>query len=192
MRRWWPVPLAIAASLVVQKAVFESRYDVSGHAAEHLASAGAPFLAFAVVVALLTATPRARRQPPVMIAAAAWLLSTLPVLVGNVHLVDALVRGGMGDTPPSQLSEDATVVAAHDLANSAPWLGVLAALAVSVVLWRYGHVSRRAAIVAAVLSLVFPPWIIPGAGVPALVVVRAVAYEREARRATSAMSGRLT
>src|SRR5437660_1249618 len=49
VRRWWPVPALIVSSLVVQKVFFESRYDVSGHAAEHLSSANAPFAAFAVV-----------------------------------------------------------------------------------------------------------------------------------------------
>jgi len=46
--RWWPVPVLLASSRVVQNVVFESRYDVSGHAAEHLASASVPFAAFAV------------------------------------------------------------------------------------------------------------------------------------------------
>ena len=39
IRRWWPVPVILASSLTVQKLLFESRYDVSGHAAGHLDSA---------------------------------------------------------------------------------------------------------------------------------------------------------
>jgi len=124
VRRWWPVAVVLAASLGVQKAFFESRYDVSGHAAEHLTSATAPFLAFALVVILLWATPRARHQALVLVTSAAWLVSTVLVLVGNVRVVDALVRAGMGRTPTSQLVEDANIESAHDLANLAPWLGV--------------------------------------------------------------------
>jgi hypothetical protein len=67
VRRWWPVPVLLATSLVVQKALFESRFDVSGHAAEHLSSATAAFPAFALVAILLYVTPPARRQPLVLV-----------------------------------------------------------------------------------------------------------------------------
>lgn len=67
VRRWWPVPVLLTTSLVVQKAFFESGYDVSGHAAEHLSSATATFPAFALVAILLYVTPRARRQPLVVV-----------------------------------------------------------------------------------------------------------------------------
>lgn len=178
VRRWWPVPVLLASSLVVQKVVFESRYDVSGHAAEHLSSATAPFAAFAVVAILLFVTPRARRQPVVLVTNATWLISTVLVLIGNVRVVDALVRAGMGHTPTSQLVENADIESAHDLANLAPWLGVLAALALTGALWRYRHVSGRVAIGAAVVNVIFPPWIIPGAGVLVLTVARCIAYHR--------------
>src|SRR5438132_13654069 len=102
LRRWWLVPVAIATSLVAQKVFFEGRYAVSGHAAEHRASASAPFAACVFVAILLFVTPRARRQPVVLVTCAAWLASTVLVLVGNVRVVDALVRAGMGHTPTSQ------------------------------------------------------------------------------------------
>lgn len=178
VRRWWPVPVGLAISLVVQKVFFESRYDVSGHAAEHLSSASAAFPAFALVAILLWVTPRARRQPVVLVTSATWLLGTVLVLVGNVRVVDALVRAGMGDTPTSQLVDHATIDSAHDLANLAPWLAVLAALALTASLGLYRHVSGRVAIGAAVLSVVFPPWIIPGAGVLVVTIARCIAYHR--------------
>jgi hypothetical protein len=84
--RWWPVPVLLATSLVVQKAFFESRYDVSGHAAEHLSSATAAFPAFALVAILLYVTPLARRQPLVRVTSATWLVSTVLVLVGTFEL----------------------------------------------------------------------------------------------------------
>lgn len=182
VRRWWPVPVLLASSLAVQTVFFESRYEVSGHAAEHLESATAPFLAFAIMAILLFATRRARRQPVVLVAAAAWLVSTVLILVGNVRVVDALVRAGMGHTPTSRLVEDAKIESAHDLANLAPWLAVLAALALTGALWRYRHVSGRVAIGAAALNVVFPPWIIPGAGVPVLTIARCIAYYRASGR----------
>ncbi len=137
LRRWWPVPALLAASLIMEKAFLESRYDVSGHAGEHLSSAGVAFLAFALVAILFYVTPRARRQPLVLVTSATWLVSTVLVLVGNVRVVDALVRAGQGDTPTSQLVVYGTIDSAHDLANRAPWLGVLAALALTGALWRY-------------------------------------------------------
>lgn len=178
VRLWWRVPVLIAISLLVQRVVFQSRYDVSGHAAGHLSSATAPFAAFVLVAILLIVTPRARRQPVVLVTSAAWLASTLLVLVGNVRVVDALVRAGLGHTPTSQLVRDANIESAHDLANLAPWLGVVVALALTGALWRYRHVSGRVAIGAAVVSVVVVPWIFPGAGVLVLTVSRCVSYQR--------------
>jgi len=173
-RRWWPVPVVLASSIVVQKLLFESRYEVSGHAAGHLSSATAPFGAFAFAAILLWTTPTGRRQPDVLVACLAWLAATVLVLVGNVRVVDALVDAGLGRAPTEGLPN----VADHGLANLAPWLAVVAAVAMAGVFWRRGHVSRRVAIGSALLSMVFPPWIIPGAGVLVLVVARCIAYER--------------
>jgi hypothetical protein len=173
-RRWWPVPVVLASSIVVQKLLFESRYEVSGHAAGHLSSATAPFGAFAFAAILLWTTPTGRRQPDVLVACLAWLAATVLVLVGNVRVVDALVDAGLGRAPTEGLPD----VADHGLANLAPWLAAVAAVAMAGVFWRRGHVSRRVAIGSALLSMVFPPWIIPGAGVLVLVVARCIAYER--------------
>ena len=105
-----------------------------------------------------------------------WLVSTVLVLVGNVRVVDALVRAGKSDTPTSQLIVDDSLDSAHDLANLAPWLGVLTVIALTGALWRYRHVSGRVAIGSAVLSLIFPPWIFPGAGVLVLTIARRIVY----------------
>jgi hypothetical protein len=168
------VPAVFAGSLAAQKIAFESRYDVSGHAAGHLSSATAPFAAFAAVIILLWATPAARKQAGVVIACLAWLAATVLVLVGNVRVVDELVEAGLGHAP----TEDLPDVADHGLANLAPWLAVVSAVAMAGALWRCGHVSPRVAVGAGVLSVVFPPWIIPGAGVVVLVVARCIAKGR--------------
>jgi hypothetical protein len=99
-----------------------------------------------LVAILLYVTPLARRQPLVLVTSAMWLFSTVLVLVGNVRVVDALVGAGMSDTPTSQLIVDDTLDSGHDLANLAPWLGVLTAIALTGALWRYRHVSGRVAV----------------------------------------------
>ena len=176
-RRLWPVPLILGVSLVIQKAFFESRYDVSGHATGHLSSATAPFFAGAVVAILLWATPAARRQADVVAGSAAWFAATVLVLVGNVRVIDDLVTAGFGKVA----TEDVPDIADHGLANLATWLAVVAALALTAALWRRRHVSNRVAAVAAVLNVLFPPWIIPGAGVMVLVGARCVAVARAGR-----------
>jgi hypothetical protein len=123
LQRWWPVPAVLLGSLVGQKLFFESRYDVSGHAGEHLTSATAAFPAFALVVIVLYVTSSARRQPLVLATCAAWLACTLFVLVGNV----------------------------------------------------------RVAAGAVLLSVIVPPWIVPGAGVIVVTVACCVAFQRRSR-----------
>ncbi len=171
--------MAVLSALAVQKLLFESRYDVSGHAAGHLDSATAPFGAVVLLAILLWTTPAGRRQPDVVGACLAWLAATVLVLIGNVRVVDALVDAGLGNAPTEGLPD----VADHALANLAPWLGVVAAIAMAAVFWRRGHVSRAVGIGSVLLSVVFPAWIFPGAGVLVLVVARCIAYERSSKAA---------
>lgn len=177
--RAWPVPLILALSISVQKAFFESRYDVAGHAAEHLGSAGAPFLAAALLAILLWATPAARWQPDVLAGGAAWFATTLAVLAGNVRVIDDLVAAGVGKVSTADVPD----VADHGLANLAPWIAVVAALALTAAIWRRRHVNGRVAGVAAVLNLLFPPWIIPGAGIVVLAAARSIARVKQPARA---------
>jgi hypothetical protein len=181
LRRWWPVPAVLVGSLVVQKLLLESRYDVSGHAGEHLTSASAVFPAFALVAIVLYVTPPARRQPLVLATCAVWLACTVLVLVGNVRVVDALVDSGMADIPTSELVVGPKLDAAHDLANLAPWLAVVAAIALTAAMWRGGHISGRVAAGAVVLSVIVPPWIVPGAGVIVVTVASCIAFQRRSR-----------
>jgi hypothetical protein len=181
IRQWWPVPAVLVGSLTIQKVFFESRFDVSGHAAEHLSSATAPFFAAALIIILLWATPSARRQPDILLACAAWLIATVLVLVGNVRVVDALIDAGLGDTATDQTDFPAAVVSAHGLANTAPWFADIAALILVAAFWRRHHITTAVAIGAGVLTVLFPPWIFPGAGVIVVVIARCVALGRSAR-----------
>jgi hypothetical protein len=103
------------------------------------------------------------------------------VLVGNVRVVDALVGSGMADTPTSELVVGPELDAAHDLANLAPWLAVVAAISLTAAMWRGGHISGRVAAGAVVLSVIVPPWIVPGAGVIVVTVACCLAFHRRAR-----------
>lgn len=177
VRDWWPVPLVIATALVAQEVLLSSRYDVGGHAAEHLASATVPFMAAAVVFIILWATPPARRQIDVLLAAAGWFATTLLVMLGNLRVIDDLVAAGHSHTPTSAIPD----VADHSLANSAMWYGVAASLLLVAALRLRHHIGNRATIGAAFVSVLFPPWIIPGAGVVVLAIVRSVARARRRR-----------
>jgi hypothetical protein len=69
-------------------------------------------------------------------------------------------------------------VADHALANASIWYAVLAALVlVASFRWRR-HIGNRAAIGAAIVTVLFPPWIIAGAGAVVLAIVRCVARGR--------------
>ncbi len=173
-RQWWPIPAFIAVAAVAQKLLLDSRYEVAGHAAEHLGSASAPFMATGVLAILFWSTPRAVHQPDVILAALAWFATTVVVMIGNLRVVDDLVQAGYGRTPTSAVPN----IADHALANVSIWYAVAAAaVLVASFRWR-GHIGNVAAIGAGA-AMIFPPWIIPGAGVIVLVIVRCVAHAKE-------------
>jgi hypothetical protein len=174
-REWWPVPVLIAATLIAQKMLLASRYDVAGHASEHLGSASIPFGGAALVIILLWATPRAWRQVDVLLAVGAWFGATVVVMVGNLRVVDDLVAAGYARTPTDSVPD----VADHALANSSIWYGVAAALLlVGSLRWRR-HIGTGTAIAATICSILFPPWLIPGAGVLVVVIARCIARHRD-------------
>ena len=177
VRHWWPVPAFVAAALILQQVLLTSRYDVGGHAAEHLSGASAPFMAAALLAILFWATPPARRQVDALVAAGAWFGTTLLVMMGNLRVVDDLVSAGYSHTPTGSVPD----VADHSLANSSVWYAVVAALVLVAVFRRRRHIGNRATIGAVVATLVIPPWIIPGAGAIVLTIVRVVLRGRERR-----------
>lgn len=174
VREWWPVPVFLVGAVLAQEVLLTSRYDVGGHAAEHLGSASAPFMAAAMVAILFWATPRARRQVDVLVAAGVWFGTTIVVMLGNIRVIDDLVAAGYSHTPTSSVPD----VADHGLADSAIWYAVVAALLLVASFRRRHLIGNRATIGAAVTSVIFPPWIIPGAGVIVLAIVRCVARGR--------------
>ncbi len=170
IRGWWPLPAFVVAGLVSQQVLLDSRYDVGGHAAEHLAGASVPFVAAPVVGLLFWATPAARRQIDVLVVTVAWLATTVIVMLGNLRVVDDLVDAGYPRTPTGSVPD----VADHGLANSSVWWAYGVGLLVVIAWHRRDHIGNRATVAAVISGLIVPPWLIPGFGVIVLAVVRLV------------------
>jgi hypothetical protein len=182
--RWWPIPVTVATSLILQRVLLESRYDVAGHAAEHLSGASAPFAAAALCVILVWATPAVGRQWEVLGSMALWWAMTVLVLVGNLRVVQDLIDAGYSRTPTSSVPD----VADHSLANSSVWLAVIASIVMIAAFRRRRHVGNRLTVGAVIASALFPPWIFPGLGAVVLLVARCIAHGK----AMSAMSAGAT
>jgi hypothetical protein len=103
------------------------------------------------------------------------------IAIGNVRVVDALIASGQANTPTDDLVDSAALRDAHRLADWAPYLAVAGACIVVLGVYLVRSSSRRIAVVAAVLNVLIPPWILPGAGVVLLAIARIVAVEKEAR-----------
>jgi hypothetical protein len=176
VRDCWPAPAFVAGALFVQERLLSSRYDVGGHASGHLAGATAPFMAAAVVSILFWATPKARRQMDSLVTAGMWFATTLLVMVGNLRVVDDLVAAGYSRTPTGSVPD----IADHSLANSSVWYAEVAALLLIAAWRRRRHFGNRATVGAVVATVIIPPWIIPGAGVIVLAIVRLVQRGRAA------------
>ena len=80
-RSWWPVAAFLLPVLVVQS-VWSARYDVAGHAADHLQSATPVFPMVFLSAVLLWALPgRGRRDPLLWLLLVAAIASCLVVMV---------------------------------------------------------------------------------------------------------------
>ena len=170
LRRWWPLAAIFGGAIVVQTVLLAGR-DAKGHAAGHLDSGKFVFLAVALVVTILWATPDARRRVGVLAAAAAWLGAVEAFAVGNLRVVDAI--GGADWTADEADRFGASLPgfeSGHDLAEVAAPIALVAAIALAVVIWRGAYVSTRAAVGACATSVLVPFFLIPGAGVAVLAV----------------------
>jgi hypothetical protein len=179
LRTWWPVAAFLVPVLVVQT-VWSSRYDLAGHAADHLQSATPVFPTAFLSAVLLWAVPgRGRHDLLLWLLVAAAVASCLLVLAGNVRVIDAIGGATWNDAQASQLGPTRPgFESGHDLAELGAWGAVLATMLLAGLLWLRGSVSARVAVAAALVSLVFPHFIAPGAGVVVLVVSVAVARSR--------------
>jgi hypothetical protein len=186
LRSWWPVAAFLVPMLVVQT-VWSARYDVAGHAADHLQSATPVFpMAFLAAVLLWALPGRGRRDRLLWLLFAGAIASCLVVLAGNVRVIDAIGGATWSDAQASQLGPTRPgFESGHELAELGAWGAVLATMLAAGLLWLRRLVSAKVAVAAAVVSLVFPYFIAPGAGVVVLAVWVAVARARELRLARS-------
>jgi hypothetical protein len=186
LRSWWPVAAFLVPVLVAQT-VWSSRYDVAGHAADHLQSATPVFpMAFLSAVLLWALPGRGRRDLLLWLLLGTALASCLVVLAGNVRVIDAIGGATWNDAQASQLGPTRPgFESGHELAELGAWGAVLATMLAAGLLWLRRLVSAKVAVAAAVVSLVFPYFIAPGAGVVVLAVWVAVARARELRLARS-------
>ena len=105
-RSWWPVAAFLLPVLVVQS-VWSARYDVAGHAADHLQSATPVFpMVFLSAVLLWALSGRGRRDPLLWLLLAAAIASCLVVMVGNVRVIDAIGGATWSDTPGQPARSD--------------------------------------------------------------------------------------
>jgi hypothetical protein len=137
------------------------------------------FFGSVLIAVIVWSTPPTRRWPDVWIASGIWIAALVGVAIGNLRVVDAI--GGADWT-----NEEAAVLGAglpgfesgHDLAEISMWLAVAAAIVLSIVLLLRSQISRAVAIGAILVSLLFPPWFFPGAGVVVLAIALCLARNR--------------
>jgi hypothetical protein len=170
IRRWWPIVAFIASAIALQTLLFRD-YDAHGHASGHLQSAQAVFFGSALIAIILWAAPSARRYPDVWIPSSAWIAALVGVAIGNLRVVDAIGGADWTDEQADALGAGLPgFESGHDLAAISMWLAVAAAVLLAIVLFLRAQIGRGVALGAVLASLLFPPWIVPGAGVLVLAI----------------------
>jgi hypothetical protein len=171
---------AIFGGAIALQTILLGDYDAKGHASGHLGSAQFIFLASALVLTILWATPAARRQLDVLVAGAAWLVGVGAFALGNLRVVDAIDGADWTNDEAGRLGASLPgFESGHDLAEWAGPVALVAAIALTLAVWRRGHVSTGLLIGACAASVVVPFFIAPGAGVAVLAV--AVCLRRHQR-----------
>jgi hypothetical protein len=157
LRTWWPVAAFLLPVLVVQS-LWSARYDVAGHAADHLQSATPVFPMVFLSAVLLWALPRrARRDPWLWLLTAAAIAGCLVVMAGNVRVIDAIGGAAWSDTQASQLGPTRPgFESGHDLAEVGAWGAELATMLAAGLLWVRRLASATVAAAAAAVSLFSP------------------------------------
>ena len=179
VRRWWPVPILLGLGVIAEQ-IFRARYpDAVGHAAGHLDSATPLFLGVAAIAVIFWATPRAWREPEVVIAALAWITSLGWVMIANLEIVTAIGSRNWTDADAERLGESLPgFVEGHDHVGTALKAALVTAILLAITLLIRHHIGVGAALASIALSLAFPPWIAPGAGVVVLVVATCMARRK--------------
>ena len=173
VRHWWPIPAMLAVIIAVQ-IIWFGHYHASGHAAGHLASATMIFgVVFALAVLVWASPALLRRRPELWALAAAVAASVVIPTVGNLRVVNAIGIDDWTDSQASALGPSRPgFVSGHALAERGVWYVIGFAVLLAAWLWYKHAVGRGVGIAAIVLSLIFPPWIFPGAGLTVTTIIR--------------------
>lgn len=182
-RDWWPVPAMLVPVLVAQ-IVWFGHYHATGHAAGHLVSATTIFgVVFALAVLVWASPSLLRRRWELWVLVACVAVSALIPTIGNLRVVDAI---GTRDWTDDQASANGPLRpgfgSGHDLAERGVWLVIGFAVLLAGWFWFKHGVRTGVAIAAIILSLIFPPWIFPGAGSIVLTVATVVRRARRLRQ----------
>jgi hypothetical protein len=170
-----PAAFVVAGAATI---VFASFFDASGHAADHLRSARALFPMMAVYAVIVWAIP-SRRSPGVWIAGVLLFVALLIVMAGNLRVVDAIDGENWTDEQADTLGPGRSGFdSGHTLATVGMWSAVGATVLLAVVLLVQHVIRWPVAVGAMLLSVVFPPWVIPGAGILVLGLALCIARAR--------------
>ena len=92
-------------------------------------------------------------------------------MIGNLRVVNAIGGNNWNSDQADRLGPlRSGFTSGHDLAQRSAWLMIVVVALFSVWLWRRRVVSGGVAVGAIVVSVVFPSWVFPGAGLVVLVV----------------------
>jgi hypothetical protein len=162
--RWWPLALFFGLAALAQ-VVFARAYEAEGHAAGHLQSAGGIFPMLALLATILWSAPSARRYATTWLLGLGLAAMLALTLVGNLMVVNAIEGTNWTDAQAASLGPaHSGFEAGHTLAGIGMWGAAAATLAIGLYLfWRH-LLTRNQVIAASVVSLLIPPFIIPGAG----------------------------
>jgi hypothetical protein len=170
LRRWWPIAAFIVVGVVgglLMDQIFPGR---KGHGAGHLESAKVVPAVVTLVAVILWAVPGGRRATALWGASAVLVGGLIIVFVGNVRVVNAIGKDNWSDAQADALGPARTgFTSGHSLTDEGILLVLIAATLVTIVLLARKRVTKAVGIGALVANL-FPPWIIPGAGIIVLAV----------------------
>jgi hypothetical protein len=180
--RWWPLAGFLVPIVTIQHLWFGG-YNAAGHAAGHLASASAIFgAAYVNSVIVWAARPDLRRRTGLWLLSSAMVAATIIPTIGNLRVVDAI---GTDDWTDDQASARGFTrpgfASGHDLAERGMWVVVACAVLFAGWLWWRRAVGNKAGIAAIFLSVIFPPWILPGAGLVVIAIALVVDRARRLR-----------
>jgi hypothetical protein len=180
---YWPVVAALVVAVLVTRVV-AGQYDVTGHAAGHLSSGLVVFMMAAFLVIGLWAAPEARRSWAVGLASLGYFVGLGIILRGELRVVDAIGDRDWSDDQASALGEAVPgFESGHSLTGRGALIAVLASIVLIWVLRSRRAIPTGLAVGATVASVIFPYWILPGAGVLVLAIGTVVLRARRLRGA---------